>query len=70
MDMLLMIVGLLIVVWYLGFVTSARKLAVVANRQVSVIELNQAKSLKNSFTKDELGELDDYLTAFDGRHTA
>jgi hypothetical protein len=70
MDMLLMIVGLLIVVWYLGFVTSARKLAVVANRQVSVIELNQAKSLKNQFSESELGELDTYLTKFDGRHTA
>lgn len=70
MDMLLMIVGLLVVVWYLGFVSSARKLAVVANRQVSVIELNQAKNLKNQFSEAELGELDTYLTKFDGRHTA
>lgn len=70
MDMLLMIIGLLVVVWYLGFVSSARKLAVVANRQVSVLELSQAKSLKNQFTKDELSDLDDYLTAFDARHTA
>jgi hypothetical protein len=70
MEALLTIIGLLVVIWYLGFVASARKLAVVANRQVSVLELNQAKNLKNQFSETELGELDDYLTKFDGRHTA
>jgi hypothetical protein len=70
MDMLLMIVGLLVAVWYLGFVSSGRRLATVANRQVGVLELNQAKALKNSFSETELGELDNYLIKFDGRHTA
>jgi hypothetical protein len=65
MEMLMLIVGLLLVVWFLGFLASARKLAAIANRQVSALELAQAEQLKKKYNKAKVSELKSYLADFD-----
>jgi hypothetical protein len=65
MEMLLLIIGLLLVVWFLGFLASARKLASIANRQVSALELAQAEQLKKKYNKAKISELKSYLADFD-----
>lgn len=65
MEMLMLIIGLLIVVWFLGFLSSARKLAAIANRQVGALELSQADSLKKKYNKNKIKELKNYLNEFD-----
>ena len=65
MEMLMLIVGLLLVVWFLGFLGSARKLASIANRQVSALELAQAEALKKKYNKAKVKDLKEYLNSFD-----
>ncbi len=66
MEFILMVVGLLLAAWILGFLGSARKLANMANREATRLELIQAESLKKSYTKESIKEAKDYLTEFDG----
>ena len=65
MEMLMLIVGLLLVVWFLGFLASARKLAAIANRQVSALELAQAEQLAKKYNKAKIHSLKSYLNEFD-----
>jgi hypothetical protein len=64
MDMLLMIIGLMLVVWYLGFVSSARSLANTANDSAKGLELANAERLKARFKTEDVVELKEYLKAF------
>jgi hypothetical protein len=64
MDMLLLIIGLLIVVWYFGFVSSARSLANVANDSAKGLELANAERLKARFKTSDVTELKEYLKEF------
>ena len=65
MEMLMLIVGLLLVVWFLGFLASARKLASIANRQVAALELSQAEALQKKYNKAKINSLKSYLNEFD-----
>jgi hypothetical protein len=64
MDALLMIIGLLLVVWYFGFVNSARSLANTANDSAKGLELANAERLKNRFKASDVKELKEYLKEF------
>ncbi len=66
MEFILMVVGLLLAAWILGFLGSARKLANMANREATRLELIQAESLKKSYTKENIKEAKEYLAEFDG----
>lgn len=41
MEMLGMIIGLVVVIWFFGFHRSARALADMANKEVSMLEIQQ-----------------------------
>jgi hypothetical protein len=64
MDMLLLIIGLLLVVWYFGFVSAARSLANTANDSAKGLELANAERLKTRFKTEDVKALKDYLKEF------
>jgi hypothetical protein len=64
MDMLLLIIGLLLVVWYFGFVGSARSLANTANDSAKGLELANAERLKARFKTEDVKVLKEYLKEF------
>jgi hypothetical protein len=64
MDALLMIIGILVTVWYFGFVSSARSLANTANDSAKGLELANAERLKTRFKTEDVAELKEYLKAF------
>lgn len=65
MDMLLLIIGVVAVIWYFGFVQSARGLARVANRAARDLELSHGEMLMNKRTKEDTVKTRDYLAEFD-----
>ena len=65
MDMLLLIIGVVGVVWYFGFVQSARGLARVANRAARDLELSHGQMLQNKHSKESVTATRDYLAEFD-----
>lgn len=64
MDILMMTVALVVVVWYFGFVASARSLANTANDSAKGLELANAERLKARFKVEDVRELKDYLKEF------
>lgn len=57
MDMLLLIVGLLIVVWYFGMVKSARRLSSAADSKAAEIELAALASFQAKYDSTKIAEL-------------
>lgn len=67
MDMLALIVGLLIVVWYFGLVRSARRVSNAADTKAAELELsalNQFRAKYDSAKIAELKETKELLNSF------
>lgn len=65
MDMLLLIIGIVGVVWYFGFVQSARGLARTANRAARDLELSHGEMLMNKRKQEDVVKVRNYLEEFD-----
>lgn len=65
MEIVILVVVAVIVMWWLGFFRSGKKLATMANRATTDLELGQLKALKNKHKTEEVKELKDYADEFD-----
>ena len=61
MDMLLLIVGVLIAVWYFGLVRSLRKVATGAEFKASEITMAAHSSFKAKYSADQVKEMKEDL---------
>ena len=61
MDMLLLIVGVLIAVWYFGFIRSARKVATAADFKASELQMAAHRSFKAKYSRDDVQEMKEDL---------
>lgn len=57
MDMLALIVGLLIVVWYFGLVRSARRISNAADTKAGEIELAALAQFQAKYDETKIAEL-------------
>lgn len=57
MDMLALIVGLLIVVWYFGLVRSARRVSNAADTKAAELELGALNQFKAKYDAEKIAEL-------------
>ena len=57
MDMLLLIIGLLVVVWYFGMVRSARRLSNAADTKAAELELAALASFQAKYDATKITEL-------------
>lgn len=57
MDMLALIVGLLIVVWYFGLVRSARRVSNAADTKAAELELGALNQFKAKYDAAKIAEL-------------
>lgn len=57
MDMLLLIVGLLIVVWYFGLVRSARRVSNAADTKAAELELAALAQFQAKYDSTKIAEL-------------
>jgi hypothetical protein len=55
--MLLLVIGVLIAVWYFGFVGSARRLSSAANTKAAEIELNALSNFSAKYDADTISKL-------------
>jgi hypothetical protein len=54
MEMVLIVLVVILVIWWLGFFKSGRRLANMANRAVSDLELDQASTLGDRWNEAEV----------------
>ena len=57
MDMLLLIIGLLVVVWYFGMVRSARRLSNAADTKAAELELAALAQFQAKYDAAKIAEL-------------
>lgn len=57
MDMLLLIIGLLVVVWYFGMVRSARRLSNAADTKAAELELAALSQFQAKYDAAKIAEL-------------
>lgn len=57
MEMLLLIIGLLIVVWYFGLVRSARRVSNAADTKAAELELAALAQFKAKYDATKIAEL-------------
>lgn len=57
MDMLALIIGLLIVVWYFGMVRSARRIANAADTKAGELELAALDQFRAKYSAAKIAEL-------------